>query len=271
MEIPQKIKNKLLIYNPAIPLLGIYLKGAKTLIQIGICTPISLQPYLQPSYGNYTIKANNVVNYDRVYKSTNNLLYTSKYNIYGKTGYTDEAGNVFISYSEKDNYKLITILLDGDKNYFNNTFRFDDTLKINEYIHSNYQKKEIISPNNIKLQLIDRNSDFEQFYSNTDTFCSLNKDKSNITSYEMTNKSFLEFSANLNVKGINFYNNTSSIKLNKTSESILKDSIINKHTIKNLILIILDVIFLLILLICLHSIISLSKPKKRKKIRKKYY
>lgn len=58
MEIPQKIKNKLLIYNPAIPLLGIYLKGAKTLIEIGICTPISLQPYLQPSYGNYTIKAN---------------------------------------------------------------------------------------------------------------------------------------------------------------------------------------------------------------------
>ena len=63
--------------------------------------------------------------------------------------------------------------------------------------------KDIVSINNIKLQLIDKNSDFEQFYSNTDTFSSLNKDKSNITSYEMTNKSFLEFSANLNVKGIN--------------------------------------------------------------------
>ena len=32
----KKLKIKLLIYNPAIPLLGIYLKEAKTLIQIGM-------------------------------------------------------------------------------------------------------------------------------------------------------------------------------------------------------------------------------------------
>ena len=38
MEVPQKTKNDLL-YDPAIPLLGIYLKDFKTHIQKDICTP----------------------------------------------------------------------------------------------------------------------------------------------------------------------------------------------------------------------------------------
>ena len=38
MEIPQKIKNRTTINDPAIPLLGIYLKEMKSLSQRGICT-----------------------------------------------------------------------------------------------------------------------------------------------------------------------------------------------------------------------------------------
>ena len=34
--------NTVLPYNPAIPLLGIYAKKSKTLIQKNICTPVSL-------------------------------------------------------------------------------------------------------------------------------------------------------------------------------------------------------------------------------------
>ena len=50
MKFLQKIKNRTTI-SPAIPLLGIYPKKTKTLIQKDTCTPISLQHYLQqPRY-----------------------------------------------------------------------------------------------------------------------------------------------------------------------------------------------------------------------------
>ena len=39
MEVPQKLKTDLL-YDPAISLLGIYLKKLETLIQRAICTPM---------------------------------------------------------------------------------------------------------------------------------------------------------------------------------------------------------------------------------------
>ena len=51
MEIAQKLKMELL-YDPAIPLLGIYPKKPETLIQKNISTPM-LQSYLQsPRYGS---------------------------------------------------------------------------------------------------------------------------------------------------------------------------------------------------------------------------
>ena len=40
MEIPQKIKKMDLPFDPVVPLLGIYLKVPKTLIQDNICTPM---------------------------------------------------------------------------------------------------------------------------------------------------------------------------------------------------------------------------------------
>ena len=39
MEVPQKIKNRLL-YDPALPFLGIYPKKTKTLIWKDICIPM---------------------------------------------------------------------------------------------------------------------------------------------------------------------------------------------------------------------------------------
>ena len=44
MEVLLKIK---LPYNPAIPLLGIHPKETKSSYQGGVCTPCSLQHYLQ--------------------------------------------------------------------------------------------------------------------------------------------------------------------------------------------------------------------------------
>ena len=42
MEIPQKLKNGL-AFDPALPLLGIYLKEPKTLIQKNISTPMFIE------------------------------------------------------------------------------------------------------------------------------------------------------------------------------------------------------------------------------------
>ena len=46
MEVPLKTKIEL-PYNPAIPLLGIYLEKIKTLIQKDKCNPISQKHYLE--------------------------------------------------------------------------------------------------------------------------------------------------------------------------------------------------------------------------------
>lgn len=55
MEVLPKFKNST-TYNPVILLLGIYLKKIKVVIQKLICSPISLQDYLQkPRYG-YNLK-----------------------------------------------------------------------------------------------------------------------------------------------------------------------------------------------------------------------
>ena len=40
MEVPQKSKNRTTIYDPTIPLQGIYPKKTKTLIQNDTCTPM---------------------------------------------------------------------------------------------------------------------------------------------------------------------------------------------------------------------------------------
>ena len=45
IEIPQKMKNSTIIYNPVFPLLAIYSKNAKTLIQKDICTAIVLAAF----------------------------------------------------------------------------------------------------------------------------------------------------------------------------------------------------------------------------------
>ena len=220
---------------------------------------------------SYTIKANNIVNHDRTYKSTNNLLYTSNYSIIGKTGYTSESGNVFVSYASKDNYELIVVLLDGNKNYYNNAFRFEDTLSIHNHIFKNFTEKKLLDSNLLKLQVIDKNLDIETIYTNSNDITSLANNSSCIVKYSLND--ILEntnYVTTVNLYGKNFYSNEIKLNLNKYSENAIQNEF-NNEIFHIILLIVLDLFLLLIMLICIYLIYSLTKPKKKRKIKKKYY
>ncbi len=222
------------------------------------------------STGKYTIKANSAVSYDRNYTSTNQLINNTKYDIYGKTGYTDEAGNVFVSYIDHDGKKLICVLLDGNKNYYSNTYRFNDTLGICDYIFDNYSDKTVLTKNSISLKLIDNKENKNYTYSNSENITLfVNSSDAKIAYSTNTNGNNLE-KINLNITGNDYYLENMEISLNNNKTDNINSFNIDKNVIKIIVMIIVDLILIFILLIMIYVIISLIKPKKRK-IKKSYY
>ncbi len=207
---------------------------------------------------------------DITYKNTNALLGTLNYDIIGKTGYTDEAGNVFISYSKHDDIELIIVLLDGDKNYYNNEYRFDDTVYLNKYIYENYKYNNIILQNALKLQCIDKQNGNTTTYTNLNEFNTLVKSSDkNSVEYAIDNLFSDEPMAKINITGSSYYINDYDMKL--SSINSYKISKKDNLDMKLVLIILFDLIFILILLVCIYKIFAYRNSRRKKFVKKRYY
>ena len=98
----------------------------------------------------------------RKYASSNKMIDPSDENYYpsitaGKTGFTTEAGECFISCSYKNDVELIAVVLGGE-GVDDPSVRFADTRALYEYGYSNYSLKNIIDTDDIVYQMQIRNA-----------------------------------------------------------------------------------------------------------------
>lgn len=219
---------------------------------------------------NYSIPASNEVAYERKYTNTNTLLGKTDYIICGKTGYTEEAGNVFVSYSKKDDYEIINLLYDGAKGYFDGDYRFNDTITLNNYIFENYSQKKILDKNSIQFQVIDKNQNLEYFYSNTeDLIATFNNSKKHI-SYSLNTFTDENVNATFCIKAKGYDLEDYIVNMSKTASKNLDYNYNLIYITKVIFYIFLDVISFIVFFICLANVLSLKKQGRRKKIKKKY-
>ncbi len=89
--------------------------------------------------GIYTIPETNKRNFIRYYRHRYQMLeggtYEYKYSCGGKTGYTEEAGNTLVSFAQKDDLRLICVVMKGDEEA-----RYTDTAALFDYYFNNYTK-----------------------------------------------------------------------------------------------------------------------------------
>lgn len=89
--------------------------------------------------------------------STNELLDENlPYTIIGKTGYTEQAGNVFVSYSKNNEKEFITCIYDGNKNILNKKIRFIETKKLFDYSFNTYDREKIIDSLKFNIHFVDK-------------------------------------------------------------------------------------------------------------------
>lgn len=93
----------------------------------------------------------------RMYSSSNRMIDPSDENYYpyitaGKTGFTTQAGECFISCSYKDDIELIAVVLGGE-GINDPQARFSDTKSLYEYGYSNYSLKNIVDADDIVYQM----------------------------------------------------------------------------------------------------------------------
>lgn len=105
---------------------------------------------------NYILPLTNKYNSnDRVLTTTNDLLkknsknYYYKYAIGIKTGHTTEAGNCLVAESSKDDFNLISVVLNGRTNSDGLNDRYIDTINLFDYGYENYIFSNIIEKNSI--------------------------------------------------------------------------------------------------------------------------
>jgi len=97
----------------------------------------------------------------RFFRNTNDLLNSSsdyyyEYAIGTKTGYTSQAKRCLIATAQKDNLKLITVIL-GAQSSIPDT-RYLDTINLFEYGFSNYTTKQIATKNTIVKEITIENA-----------------------------------------------------------------------------------------------------------------
>ena len=86
---------------------------------------------------------------ERNFRNTNSLLkeesvYYYPYCIGGKTGYTTPAKNCLVSFSDKDGFETIAVVLHAENTENNLSARYTDTIKLFEYGYHNYTLEEIL-------------------------------------------------------------------------------------------------------------------------------
>ena len=100
---------------------------------------------------SYTLPATDISE-ERTFKNTNSLLNEdSKYyypNAIGiKTGFTSEAKHCLVSASDNNGFKLLCVVLGGDRTKNNEDARFVDSKNLLSYGYNTFEPKTIVSPN----------------------------------------------------------------------------------------------------------------------------
>ena len=80
-------------------------------------------------------------------KRKNMTKYYCDYCVGGKTGYTGDAKNCVVEYAEKDGIELIAIVMGEDSKIKGQ--KFLDAKEMLEYVFANYEKKKIVSKNDV--------------------------------------------------------------------------------------------------------------------------
>jgi D-alanyl-D-alanine carboxypeptidase len=102
----------------------------------------------------FTIQPTNKTPTARILKNTNSLLTEDlKYDLIGKTGYTDEAGNTFICFATYNGKNVICGLYDGP-NYRKSIFK--DVQMLLSNVFDNYSKTKILDKNTISISYLDK-------------------------------------------------------------------------------------------------------------------
>ena len=87
----------------------------------------------------YTIGPTNKSNFTRYYTHRYKMLpggdYAYPYSCGGKTGYTDAAGSCLVSFAQKDDLRLICVVMNGG-----DESRYTDTAALFDYYFNNYKK-----------------------------------------------------------------------------------------------------------------------------------
>lgn len=87
----------------------------------------------------YTIPPTNKSNFTRYYTHRYQMLaggdYAYEYSLGGKTGYTDAAGNCLVSFAQKDDLRLICVIMKSTDDG-----RYLDTIALFDYYFDNYHK-----------------------------------------------------------------------------------------------------------------------------------
>jgi D-alanyl-D-alanine carboxypeptidase len=217
----------------------------------------------------YLIAPTNKTKTERTLENTNLLLLTKvNYMLGGKTGYTEEAGNVFICYSNLNEKKVICGVFDGDRNIQNKKNRFIDTKMLLDNSFKDFFKNKILDKDQIKISYFDKKTNKNYIVGISDNIYCLTDQNNYTLNYNLSDinitNDIVSGKINITAKNNNWtFNNTYELKLNDTQsfENIFIKS--NNYTLYTLI-----AMFLLLILL-------LNKKKKylknEEKLRKKRY
>ncbi len=102
---------------------------------------------------------------ERNFRNTNSLLkeesiYYYPYCIGGKTGFTTPAKNCLVSYSDKDGFETIAVILYAENTEDNLSARYTDTIKLFEYGYHNYTLDEILDEYNEQKRVVESEKTF---------------------------------------------------------------------------------------------------------------
>jgi serine-type D-Ala-D-Ala carboxypeptidase (penicillin-binding protein 5/6) len=193
--------------------------------------------------------------------STNELLYEDlPYTIIGKTGYTEQAGNVFVSYSKNNEKEFVTCIYDGNKNILNKEIRFTETKKLFDYCFETYNKEKIIDSLEFNINFIDKNNNKIYISKINEDLNSYTDKNIYIVKYNIENIEDVNYSRILFNIGNDNFTSSHNYKLNlyDTVNYNNPDNIINYYYIIPISLIIISFILLIF-----------NMPTKRNKYRRK--
>jgi len=199
----------------------------------------------------YVIEETNKTLVPRNLENTDLLLANKlNYVLGGKTGYTAEAGNVFICYSSLNGNNIVCCVYDGLKNILSKKTRFIDTKMLLDNSFENFNKTKIIDKDTFKISYIDKKSKKNYILGiDKDIYCLTDKNPY-ILSYTLSdisiNDNVVDGKIYVNVKNNNWQlNNTYELQLIETKAYSDKNNNSNTYLLYISVMLIILIIILL--------------------------